>query len=37
VVKVIRVAWTVADLADKARPTKDECNTALGLWLGTRQ
>jgi len=37
VVKVIRVAWTVADLAGKPRPTKDECNTALGLWLGVRR
>ena len=37
VVKVTRVAWTVADLAGKSRPTKDECNTALGLWLGARQ
>jgi magnesium chelatase family protein len=36
VVKVIRVAWTVTDLAGKPRPTKDECNTALGLWLGAR-
>jgi magnesium chelatase family protein len=34
VVKVIRVAWTIADLAGKPRPTADECNTALGLWLG---
>jgi len=34
VVKVIRVAWTIADLASKPRPTADECNTALGLWLG---
>jgi magnesium chelatase family protein len=37
VVKVIRVAWTIADLAGKPRPTKDECNTALGLWLGVRR
>jgi len=34
VVKVIRVAWTIADLAGQPRPTADECNTALGLWLG---
>jgi magnesium chelatase family protein len=34
VVKVIRVAWTIADLADKARPGADECHSALGLWLG---
>jgi magnesium chelatase family protein len=37
VVKVIRVAWTMADLAGKPRPTADECNTALGLWLGVRR
>jgi len=34
VVKVIRVAWTIADLAGRPRPTKDECHAALGLWLG---
>ncbi|HYB47120.1 MAG TPA: YifB family Mg chelatase-like AAA ATPase [Streptosporangiaceae bacterium] len=34
VVKVIRVAWTIADLADRPGPGKDECHTALGLWLG---
>jgi magnesium chelatase family protein len=34
VVKVIRVAWTIADLAGRPRPGKDECHTALGLWLG---
>jgi len=37
VVKVIRVAWTIADLAGRPRPTADECNTALGLWLGVRR
>ena len=37
VVKVIRVAWTIADLAGKPRPTADECNTALGMWLGVRR
>jgi len=36
-VKVIRVAWTIADLADRPRPGKDECHAALGLWLGMRQ
>jgi hypothetical protein len=30
----IRVAWTLADLADVARPTVDETSYALGLWLG---
>jgi magnesium chelatase family protein len=34
VVKVIRVAWTLADLAGRPRPGKDECHAALGLWLG---
>jgi magnesium chelatase family protein len=37
VVKVIRVAWTIADLAGQPRPTKDECHAALGLWLGIRR
>jgi magnesium chelatase family protein len=37
VVKVIRVAWTMADLAGQPRPTKDECHAALGLWLGVRR
>ena len=37
VVKVIRVAWTVADLAGRSRPTRDDCDTALGLWLGVRR
>ncbi len=37
VVKVIRVAWTIADLAGRPRPTRDDCNSALGLWLGVRR
>jgi len=37
VVKVIRVAWTLADLAGKSHPGKDECNAALGLWLGVER
>jgi magnesium chelatase family protein len=37
VVKVIRVAWTIADLAGRPRPTKDDCDAALGLWLGVRR
>jgi len=37
VVKVIRVAWTIADLAGKPRPARDECHAALGLWLGVRR
>src|ERR1035441_3503235 len=37
VVKVIRVAWTIADLAGRPRPTREDCDTALGLWLGERR
>jgi len=37
VVKVIRVAWTIADLAGRPRPGADECHTALGLWLGVQR
>jgi magnesium chelatase family protein len=37
VVKVIRVAWTLADLARRPRPTRDDCDAALGLWLGVRR
>ena len=37
VVKVVRVAWTLADLAGQPRPTRDECHAALGLWLGVRR
>ena len=32
--KVIRVAWTLADLAGVAGPTVNETSYALGLWLG---
>jgi magnesium chelatase family protein len=32
--RVIRVAWTLADLAGIARPTVSETSYALGLWLG---
>jgi magnesium chelatase family protein len=32
--KVVRVSWTLADLAGRDRPTIDECGYALGLWLG---
>src|SRR5262252_8912512 len=35
--RVIRVAWTLADLAGVARPTVDETSYALGLWLGVGQ
>jgi magnesium chelatase family protein len=37
VVKVIRVAWTLADLAGQPRPAKNECYAALGLWLGVQR
>jgi magnesium chelatase family protein len=32
--RVIRVAWTLADLAGICRPTAKETSYALGLWLG---
>jgi magnesium chelatase family protein len=32
--RVIRLSWTVADLASVARPTVAEISYALGLWLG---
>src|SRR5216683_902786 len=37
VVKVIRVAWAMPDLAGRPRPTRDDCDAALGLWLGVRR
>jgi magnesium chelatase family protein len=32
--RVIRLAWTVADLGGVSRPTAAEISYALGLWLG---
>lgn len=32
--RVVRVAWTLADLADKDTPGQDETNAALSFWLG---
>jgi magnesium chelatase family protein len=32
--KIIRVSWTLSDLAGKDRPTLEECGYALSLWLG---
>jgi magnesium chelatase family protein len=32
--RVLRVSWTLADLAGKPRPGADETCYALGLWLG---
>jgi len=33
--RIIRMSWTLADLAAQERPRLDEIGTALGLWLGT--
>jgi magnesium chelatase family protein len=33
--RIIRLSWTLADLAGEARPRVAEIGTALGLWLGT--
>jgi magnesium chelatase family protein len=32
--KIVRVAWSLADLAARPRPGEDEIHTALALWLG---
>jgi magnesium chelatase family protein len=32
--KIIRVAWSLADLAGAGRPGVDEVSLAIGLWLG---
>lgn len=32
--RVIRVAWTIADLAEAPRPTVDHMHFAMSLWLG---
>jgi magnesium chelatase family protein len=32
--RVVRVAWTLADIAGIAKPTASEISYALGLWLG---
>jgi magnesium chelatase family protein len=32
--KIVRVAWSVADLAGKPRPCADQIKTAIALWLG---
>ncbi|PZG18647.1 YifB family Mg chelatase-like AAA ATPase [Nonomuraea aridisoli] len=34
--RVVRVAWTLADLAGKDSPGEDETNAALSFWLGVR-
>ena len=35
--KIVRVAWSLADLAGRDRPGTDEVNLAMGLWLGVAQ
>src|SRR5215469_9272854 len=32
--KIVRVAWSVADLSGKSRPGSGEVGIAIGLWLG---
>jgi magnesium chelatase family protein len=32
--KIVRVGWSLADLAGRPRPGPDEVTTAIGLWLG---
>ena len=35
--RIIRLSWTLADLAGVDRPTRAEVGYALGLWLGVAQ
>jgi magnesium chelatase family protein len=35
--KIVRVAWSLADLADQDKPGPDQVNLAIGLWLGVAQ
>jgi magnesium chelatase family protein len=35
--KIIRVAWSLADLAGKDQPGADQVDLAIGLWLGVPQ
>lgn len=32
--RVLKLAWTLADLGGKKEPELHETNSALGLWLG---
>ena len=32
--KIVRVAWSLADLAGQDQPGPDQVNLAIGLWLG---
>jgi magnesium chelatase family protein len=34
--KIIRVAWTLADVVGKPEPTAEEVHEALGLWMGVQ-
>jgi magnesium chelatase family protein len=34
--KIIRVAWTLADVVGKPDPTAEEVHEALGLWMGVQ-
>ncbi len=35
--KIVRVAWSLADLAGQDEPGADQVNLAIGLWLGVAQ
>ena len=35
--KIVRVAWSLADLGGKDQPGPDQINLAIGLWLGGAQ
>jgi magnesium chelatase family protein len=35
--KIVRVAWSLADLNGKDQPGPDQINLAIGLWLGVAQ
>jgi magnesium chelatase family protein len=35
--KIVRVAWSLADLAGTPRPGTAEVSTAIGLWLGVQR
>ena len=35
--KIVRVAWSLADLAGQDEPGADQVNLAIGLWLGETQ
>ena len=35
--KIVRVAWSLADLAGEDQPGPDQINLAIGLWLGVAQ